>query len=136
MLSKCFDNYVKGHEYHEIFEAFEDGIFNTDLETWKYNRSLFHSILKIRDFELFQKKIIQNKLEKSLIPLVDHVQQQGLLVDLQDVFNRFTFDNICSVVLGCDPNCLSIDFPDVACEKAFNQIEEGIFYRHKVPKSV
>jgi len=136
MLSKCFDNYVKGHEYHEIFEAFGDGIFNTDSETWKYNRSLFHSIFKKKDFELFQKKIIQNKLERSLIPLLDHVQQQGSVVDLQDVFNRFTFDNICSVVLGCDPNCLSIDFPDVACEKAFNEIEEGIFYRHKVPKSV
>ncbi|WJX65237.1 hypothetical protein P8452_49919 [Trifolium repens] len=136
MLSKCFDNYVKGHEYHEIFEAFGDGIFNADSETWKYNRSLFHSVFKQRDFELFEEKIIRNKLERSLIPMLDHVQQKGSVVDLQDVFNRFTFDNICSVVLGCDPNCLSIDLPDVACEKAFNEIEEGIFYRHKVPSAL
>ncbi|KAI5442265.1 alkane hydroxylase MAH1 [Lathyrus oleraceus] len=135
MMSKCFENYVKGDEFHEIFEAFGDGIFASDSETWKYNRSLFHSIFKQKDFELFQEKIIQNKLERSLIPLLDHVQRQGLVVDLQDIFNRFTFDNICSIVLGCDPNCLSIEFPDVACEKAFNQIEECIFYRHKVPKS-
>lgn len=136
IMSKRFDNYVKGHEFHEIFEAFGDGIFNADSKTWKYNRSLLHSIFKQRSFELFQEKIIQNKLERSLIPLLDHVQQQGSVVDLQDVFNRFTFDNICSVVLGCDPNCLSIDFPDVACEKAFDQIEECIFYRHVVPRSV
>jgi len=98
MMSKCFDNYAKGQEFHEIFEAFGDGIFHTYSDTWKYNRSLFHSISKQRDFELFQEKIIQNKLERSLIPMLDHVQQQGSVVDSQDVFNRFTFDNICFVV--------------------------------------
>jgi cytochrome P450 len=72
-----------------------------------------------------------------LIPLLNHVQQQkGSVVDLQDVFNRFTFDNICLIVLGHDPNCLSIDFPEVAAEKAFNQAEESIFYRHTVPVCV
>jgi len=57
-------------------------------------------------------------------------------VDLQDVFNRFTFDNICSIVLGSDPNCLSIDFPEVEIEKAFNETEESIFHRHVVPRCV
>jgi cytochrome P450 len=136
IMSKCFANYVKGQKFHEIFEAFGDGIFNADSEIWKYNRSLFHSIFKERDFELFQEKIIRNKLDRSLIPILDHVQQKGSVVDLQDVFSRFTFDNICYVVLGCDPNCLSIDFPEVACEKAFDQIEECIFYRHAIPKGV
>ncbi|WJX70191.1 hypothetical protein P8452_54325 [Trifolium repens] len=41
------------------------------------------------------------------------------------------FDNFVKV-LGHDPNCLSIDFPEVAAEKAFNQAEESIFYRHTV----
>lgn len=136
IMSKCFDNYVKGSEFREIFEAFGDGIFAADSNTWRYNRSLFHSLFKQRSFELFQERIINNKVQRSLLPLLEHVQQQGLVVDLQDVLNRFTFDNICSIVLGCDPNCLSIDFPQVACEKAFNQIEECIFYRHVVPKFV
>ncbi|KAG4914412.1 hypothetical protein JHK87_051969 [Glycine soja] len=39
-------------------------------------------------------------------------------------------------VLGYDPYCLSIDFPEVAIEKAFNEAEESIFYRHTVPKCV
>lgn len=136
IMSKYFSNYVKGQEFRDKFQAFGDGIFTADSDTWKYNRSLFHSLFKQRSFELFQEKIIHNKVETTLIPILNHVEQQGLVVDLQDVFNRFTFDNICSVVLGCDPNCLSIDFPQVACEKAFNQIEECIFYRHVVPKCV
>ncbi|XP_027187556.1 alkane hydroxylase MAH1-like [Cicer arietinum] len=136
IMSKFFYNYVKGSEFHDIFEAFGDGIFATDSDTWKYNRSLFHSVFKQRDFEIFQEKIIHKKLETSLFPMLDHVEKQGLVLDLQDVFSRFTFDNICSVILGCDPNCLSIDFPYVVCEKAFDQIEECIFYRHVLPKSV
>lgn len=81
-------------------------------------------------------KTIHNKVHNGLLPILDHVQQQGRVVDLQDVFNRFTFDNICSIVLGNDPNCLSIDFSEVAIEKAFNEAEESIFYRHVVPRCV
>lgn len=137
IMSKSFDNYVKGDEFREIFQAFGDGIFTSDSETWKYNRSLFHSLFKHRSFEMFLEKTIHKKVKGSLLPVLDHAaQQQGTMLDLQDVFNRFTFDNICSIVLGHDPNCLSIEFPEVACEKAFNEAEESIFYRHVVPKSV
>ncbi|XP_027358756.1 alkane hydroxylase MAH1-like [Abrus precatorius] len=136
IMSKSFDNYIKGHEFREIFQAFGDGIFTADSETWKYNRSLFHSLFKQRSFEVFLEKTIQKKVQNNLLPILDHVHQQGIVVDLQDVFNRFTFDNICSIVLGYDPNCLSIDFPEVACEKAFNEAEECIFYRHVVPTTV
>ncbi|XP_057447396.1 alkane hydroxylase MAH1-like [Lotus japonicus] len=136
MMSKSFDNYVKGPEFREIFEAFGHGIFTADSEIWKYNRSLFHTLFKNRNFEALQERVVQKKVQSTLLPILSHVQKQGTEVDLQDVFNRFTFDNICSIVLGCDPNCLSIDFPDVACEKAFNEIEECIFYRHTLPKCV
>ena len=36
MMSKNFDNYVKGPEFREIFQAFGDGIFTADSETWRY----------------------------------------------------------------------------------------------------
>jgi cytochrome P450 len=56
-----------------------------------------------------------------------------LQVDLLDVFHRLTFDNICSIVLGFDLNCLSIELPKVVYEKAFSQSQEAIFYRHFKP---
>ncbi|XP_027358758.1 alkane hydroxylase MAH1-like [Abrus precatorius] len=136
MLCKSFDNYVKGPVFREIFEPFGDGVVTADSETWKYIRTMLHSLIKQRRFEAFIDKTIQKKVQKSLLPILDRVQQQGTVVDLQDVFNRFTFDNICSTVVGHDPNCLSIDFPEVAIEKAFNESEESIFYRHTVPSSV
>jgi len=134
VLSKSFHNYVKGPVFRDIFQAFGDGIFTADAEAWKYNRVLFRSLFRHRSFEVFLEKTIRKKVQNSLLPILDHVQQQGRVVDLQDVFNRFTFDNICSIVLGNDPNCLSIDFPEVAIEKAFNQAGESIFYRHTMPK--
>ena len=73
-------------------------------------------------------------MEKGLIPILDHVSSLGSEVDLQDVFQRFIFDSVCLTVLGHDPNCLSIEFPNVAHSKAFNEMEENSFYRHFMPK--
>ncbi|RYR07155.1 hypothetical protein Ahy_B05g074474 [Arachis hypogaea] len=136
IMSKSFDNYVKGSEFREIFQVFGLGIFTADSETWRYHRSLLLSLFKNRRFEMFLEKTIKKKVECSLIPTLEDVRQHEIEVDLQDIFNRFTFDNICNIVLGYDPNCLSIEFPQVACEKAFNEAEESLFYRHAVPKSV
>ncbi|CAK8533782.1 unnamed protein product [Lathyrus sativus] len=136
IMSKSFDNFVKGDLFREMFQPFGEGIFTTDSHEWKYSRNLFQYLFKQKSFEAYQEKVIHNKVEKSLIPLLNHVQEKGSMVDLQDIFNRFTFDNICLIVLGNDPNCLSVDFPEVAVEKAFNQAEESIFYRHTVPRCV
>ncbi|CAJ1946609.1 unnamed protein product [Sphenostylis stenocarpa] len=136
MLCKRFDNYIKGPEFREIFEPFGDGVVTADSETWKYFRTILHSLIKQKRFESLVDQTVQKKVHTSLLPILDHAQQQRRVVDLQDIFNRFTFDNICSTIVGHDPKCLSIDFPEVAIEKAFNESEESIFYRHVVPKTV
>ena len=43
----------------------------------------------------------------GLIPILEHVSVTGMEVDMQDLFTRFTFDNICMFVLGMDPGMLS-----------------------------
>lgn len=47
--------------------------------------------------------------------------ESGQVVDLQDVFLRYTFDNICRIGFGVDPGCLGPDFPDVPFAKAFDK---------------
>ncbi|XP_054803449.1 alkane hydroxylase MAH1-like [Prosopis cineraria] len=136
MMSKNFANYIKGPVFREIFEAFGDGIFTADSDSWKHHRALLHSLFKTKSFEKLLEKIVQKKMDKSLVPLLDHVERRGIEVDLQDVFNRLNFDIICSTILGSDPESLAIDFPEVACERAFNEAEEFIFYRHTVPISI
>ena len=41
--------------------------------------------------------------QTSLLPILDHVQQQGRVVDLQDVFNRFTFKMFLDMILIAFP---------------------------------
>ncbi|XP_045797203.1 alkane hydroxylase MAH1-like [Trifolium pratense] len=129
-----FENYGKGDKFREIFEFLGEGIFRSDFHKWKYNRTLLHSIFKQENFKVFIYKTVAKKVDSSLLVFLDHACKQGLQIDLQDVFHRLTFDNICSIVLGFDPNCLSIELPEVEYERAFSQYEEAIFYRIFKPK--
>jgi cytochrome P450 len=135
ILSRNFSNYEKGPKFREIFEPVGDGIFTSDSDSWRYQRKLIQSMIKNKKFELFLEKVSRGKVESGLIPILDHVSSNGIEVDLQDVFQRYTFDNVCFMVLGFDPNCLSIDFPQVAHAQAFDQMEKSVFYRHIVPES-
>lgn len=134
ITSTNFENYGKGNEFTEIFEVLGDGIFRSDSHIWKYNRTLLHSIFKQESFKVFLHKTIEQKISSCLLMFLDHACKKGMQVDLQDVFQRLTFDNICCVVLGFDPVCLSIDLPDISCEKAFTQAENTLFYRHVRPR--
>ncbi|GMY28104.1 alkane hydroxylase MAH1-like [Fagus crenata] len=134
ILSKNFLNYEKGSEIREILEPLGDGIINSDSEWWAYQRKMMHSIIKNSQFELFLVKVIQQKVVSGLIPVLNHISMSGMEVDLQDVFKRFTFDNSCFMVLGFDPISLSVEFPNRTYEKAFDELEEALLYRHIVPK--
>ncbi|KAI4332136.1 hypothetical protein L6164_017070 [Bauhinia variegata] len=135
ITSTNFRNYDKGPEFREIFEVLGNGVL-TDSKEWKYSRELLHSLFKKRNFHMFLDKIVQKKVESCLFPFLDHVEKKRMEVDLQDVFNRFTFDNICCMVLGFDPNCLSIDLPLVVYEKFFGEAQVALFYRMVVPRSL
>jgi len=134
ITSTKFDNYGKGDEFKEIFQFLGDGIFRSDSQLWKYNRTILHSAFKQVSFKLFSHTTIKNKIETCLLPFLDHACKQGTEVDLQEAFQRLTFDVICSIVIGFDPACLSIDFPGVASEKAFTEIEDTLLYRHAMPR--
>ncbi|XP_040986481.1 alkane hydroxylase MAH1-like [Juglans microcarpa x Juglans regia] len=131
-----FANYTKGPEFKKLFEPFGDGVLNSDTESWKSYRKLIHSIIKHRKFQMFQERSMQQKVSQGLFPILEHVSRQGIVVDLQDVFQRFTFDNICLLVMGFDPKCLTIELPEVDYRTAFDKVEEAIFYRHIVPESI
>ncbi|MED6151335.1 hypothetical protein PIB30_081526 [Stylosanthes scabra] len=136
IMSKHFDNYVKGPEFREIFQPFGEDFLSADSEAWKYTRTLFHSLFRKKSFEPMLENNIQKKVLNTLLPIFEHAWLHGKVLDLQDVFSRFMFDETCLMLLGYDPNSLSIDFPLVEVEKAFDEVEESIFYRQTVPRSV
>ncbi|CAI9264832.1 unnamed protein product [Lactuca saligna] len=136
MLSKHFPNYPKGPEFHKIFDILGDGIFNSDHEVWEIQRKTTMSLLKHPDFNSHLEKNIRNKIEKGLLPLLDLVSHNQQAIDLQEIFQRFTFDAICALLLDYDPETLSVHLPYNACEKAFTDAEEALLWRHVLPERV
>ncbi|MFS7969675.1 putative cytochrome P450 [Helianthus anomalus] len=135
MSSKYF-NFPKGNEFREIFEVLGDGIFNSDYDLWRRHRKITHALINNQRFVRFLARMNYEKLARGLIPVLNHVASKGVVVDMQDVFQRLTFDTTCMFVTGYDPECLSLDFKDVPFSRALDEAEEAIFARHVVPKSV
>lgn len=133
ILSKNFKNYPKGDEFHKIFDILGDGILNTEGELWEINRKVTMSVLKHDGFQKMLKTILLNKVEKRLLPLLESICEHGSQMNLQDVFQRFTFDTICVVLFDHDPESLSVDFPHISCQKALLDVEEALLFRHLTP---
>ncbi|RVX21618.1 Alkane hydroxylase MAH1 [Vitis vinifera] len=136
IMSSNFSNFPKGTEFRKMFEVLGDGIFNADGESWRNQRKLGQSMINNPRFHRFLAKVTYNKVEKGLVPLLDHLSEQGRVVDLQDVFQRLTFDTTCMLVTGFDTKCLSIEFPEVPFATALEDVEEAVFYRHALPETL
>ncbi|KAM3280993.1 alkane hydroxylase MAH1 [Capsicum chacoense] len=136
IMSANFMNFPKGPKFKEIFDVLGNGIFNADMDMWKVQRKMTRALITHHEFYKFLVKTSRGKVEKGLIPVLDHVCNKGCEVDLQDLFQRFTFDTTCILVTGYDPGCVSIDFPDVPFSKAMDDAEEVILFRHALPEIV
>ncbi|MCD7464155.1 hypothetical protein HAX54_052215 [Datura stramonium] len=136
IMSANFMNFPKGPKFKEMFDVLGNGIFNADLDMWKVQRKMTRALVTHRQFYKFLVKTSRDKVKRGLIPVLDHVCNKGCVVDLQDLFQRFTFDTTCILVTGYDPGCVSIDFPDVPFSKAMDDAEEAILFRHALPEIV
>ena len=136
ILSANFERYPKGPDFKYIFEVLGDGIFNSDSDVWKNQRKTAHYLVRHHNFLQFLEKITLNKVKTGLVPILDSVCENGSVLDLQDLFQRFSFDSTCMMVTGFDLNSLSLEFPEVPFSKAMDDAEEVIFVRHFFPKTI
>lgn len=140
ITKKNSGNYAKGSMFHDTFEVFGGSIFTYDSnDVWKQEKTMFHLILGRKSFKNMFEQSIQKKVENYLIPFLNDVSEARAQVDLQDAFNRFTFDSSCMIVFGFDPNCLPNKFNnliEIPYNKSLPVMEEVIFYRHVIPSSL
>ncbi|KAK1402859.1 Alkane hydroxylase mah1 [Heracleum sosnowskyi] len=136
ILSKNFTNYSKGPEFGKIFDILGEGIFNSDGHLWEVHRRTTMSLFNSAQFCRMLQKTVREKVEKGLLPVLDHVSKHGIEVDLQDIFQRLTFDNISSLLLDHDPQSLTLDLPDIPFQKAIPAVEEALFYRNILPEII
>ncbi|EEF36090.1 heme binding protein, putative [Ricinus communis] len=136
VTTKNFWNYPKGPESKQLFDFLGNTLFNMDFDEWTSVRKITNSYLKHQQFHRFVNEVIVDNVNKGLIPVLEHVAAQGLVVDLQDLFKRYTYDAAWKITTGYSPNSLSIDFPEVPFINAIDDACEASFNRHLLPGSL
>ncbi|XP_008785405.2 cytochrome P450 86A1 [Phoenix dactylifera] len=139
VLRTRFDNYPKGPIWQSNFhDLLGRGIFNSDGDTWLLQRKTAALEFTTRTLRQAMARWANRAIKSRLWRiLADHCEDDHLhrrhSVDLQDLLLRLTFDNICGLTFGKDPETLSPDLPDNPFAKAFDAATEATLQRFLYP---
>uniref|UniRef100_A0A803PWP4 Cytochrome P450 n=2 Tax=Cannabis sativa TaxID=3483 RepID=A0A803PWP4_CANSA len=118
ILKTRFDNYPKGKPFSMILgDLLGRGIFNVDGDTWRFQRKMASLELGSTTVKSYAFEIVALEIQNRLIPILEG---NDVVLDLQDVFRRFSFDNICLFSFGLDPGCLKLSMPIPEFAAAFD----------------
>lgn len=121
MLKTKFENYPKGKPFSAILgDLLGRGIFNVDGDLWKFQRKMACLELGSRSVRSYAFDVVNSEIESRLIPLLSSAAAADNSLDLQDIFQRFSFDSICRFSFGMDPGCLSPSLPVSELASAFD----------------
>ncbi|KAE9618400.1 hypothetical protein Lal_00047150 [Lupinus albus] len=122
ILKTHFHIYYKGPTLNSAVGDFlGNGIFNADGDKWKFQRQHSSHEFNTRSLRKFVEIVVDGELSNRLIPILSHASKtQTTFHDFQDILQRFTFDNICRIAFGYDPEYLSPSLPETEFAKAFN----------------
>ncbi|CAL0332818.1 unnamed protein product [Lupinus luteus] len=110
MLKTKFENYPKGERFISFLVDFLGlGIFNSDGELWKVQRKTASYEFNTRSLRNFIMENVTVELQTRLLPIFSRASETDRILDLQDLLERFAFDNICKLAFDVDPGCLSGD---------------------------
>ncbi|KAI6696954.1 hypothetical protein NL676_017073 [Syzygium grande] len=112
VLRSRFENYPKGDRFIALLGDFlGKGIFNSDGELWRVQRKTASYEFNTRSLRQFVMRSVTVEIETRLVPILSRAaaEEAGRALDLQDVLERFAFDNICKLAFNVDPGCLAGD---------------------------
>ncbi|CAL0332813.1 unnamed protein product [Lupinus luteus] len=110
ILKTRFDNYPKGERFISLLMDFLGrGIFNSDGHLWKVQRKTASYEFNTRSLRNFIMENVTVELQTRLLPIFSRASETDRILDLQDLLERFAFDNVCKLAFNMDPGCLSDD---------------------------
>ncbi|KQK10207.1 cytochrome P450 94B3 [Brachypodium distachyon] len=135
ILKTNFGNYPKGELTVSMLEDFlGHGIFNSDGEQWLWQRKAASYEFSKRSLRNFVVDAVRFEVLERLLPLLSRAELDGQTLDVQDVLERFAFDNICRVAFGEDPACLGEEsMASGEFMSAFNDAQNTIMARFMSP---
>ncbi|XP_065857441.1 cytochrome P450 CYP94D108-like [Euphorbia lathyris] len=110
ILKNNFENYPKGDRSVSILQDFlGTGIFNSDGEMWRLQRKIASYEFNTKSLRIFIMDSVKIEISTRLIPLLERASKLNQELDLQEILERFAFDNICKLAFNVDPCCLGGD---------------------------
>jgi len=130
ILKTRFDNYPKGPKWQTAFhDLLGQGIFNSDGETWLMQRKTAALEFTTRTLKQAMSRWVNRSIKNRLWCILDKAAKERVSVDLQDLLLRLTFDNICGLTFGKDPETLSPELPENPFAVAFDTATEATMHR-------
>ncbi|XP_052625114.1 cytochrome P450 86A22 [Lactuca sativa] len=137
ILKAKFDNYPKGPTWQAVFhDLLGEGIFNSDGDTWLFQRKTAALEFTTRTLRQAMARWVNRAIKLRFCPLLKTAQLENKPVDLQDLLLRLTFDNICGLAFGMDPQTLSPGLPENSFASAFDRATEATLQRFILPESI
>ncbi|KAK2386783.1 cytochrome P450 86A8 [Trifolium repens] len=134
ILRTRFDNYPKGPTWQTAFhDLLGHGIFNSDGDTWLVQRKTAALEFTTRTLRQAMARWVNRTIKNRLWCILDKAAKEKITVDLQDLLLRLTFDNICGLTFGKDPETLSPDLPDNPFSLSFDNATEATLQRLLYP---
>ncbi|XP_043699066.1 cytochrome P450 86A1-like [Telopea speciosissima] len=134
ILRTRFDNYPKGPTWQAAFhDLLGQGIFNSDGDTWVIQRKTAALEFTTRSLRQAMARWVNRTIKFRFWPILAEAAMNHSPVDLQELLLRLTFDNICGLTFGKDPETLSPELPDNPFALAFDSATESTLQRLLYP---
>ncbi|KAK8650548.1 hypothetical protein V6N13_140183 [Hibiscus sabdariffa] len=135
LLKTRFDNYPKGPTWQAVFhDLLGQGIFNSDGDTWLFQRRTAALEFTTRTLRQAMARWVTRAIKFRFCPILEEAQNKSQPVDLQDVLLRLTFDNICGLAFGKDPQTCAQQLPENSFASAFDRATEASLQRFILPE--
>lgn len=135
ILKSRFDNYPKGPTWQAVFhDLLGEGIFNSDGDTWLFQRKTAALEFTTRTLRQAMARWVSRAIKLRFCPILRSAEAKADPVDLQDLLLRLTFDNICGLAFGKDPQTCAPGLPENGFASAFDRATEASLQRFILPE--
>ncbi|KAH7853240.1 hypothetical protein Vadar_000422 [Vaccinium darrowii] len=122
ILKSHFHLYEKGSGVRTTLSDFlGDGMFNINGDGWKFQRQVASHEFNNKSLRKFIEHVVDTEVNDRLVPILAAAAAENTVLDLQDILQRFGFDNVCAISFGYDPASLVSSLPQVKFMLSFEQ---------------
>ena len=143
-LASNHGGYDKGRDFAEMFDVVGDGLLVADAASWARQRHVAATVFGTPAFRSFVLRTMARQTVRLLVPFLDRAAAGdgggggggGGVVELEDVFMRYSLDVSYASAFDADLDALSVaaaDAPVPAFGQATRVASESALFRHIVP---